>query len=462
MKKQIVLFFATLSLLISCSKEVEIIKPPFIVAFEETSAKLLSFSNEEEVKLLYSETATEQGTIRIKIDAKNASYGVDFTTIPEAVNNEISLPIAINETANSFKILQLNNSFTSNMEIKFTIANVELSNASIQGNTTYLLNDDAFFGGSFSPTIGGANEPNQVYIDLSSNKETVVKRDKWDLGFYNGNKFRVTINGSLYMAVKALNTTDMNSVTSANVASLQQEVAVGTFQASNVNYIDHPNGNIEETAIAEIAVNETQNPVYLVNLGAEVGTAQANVGSTVVAGNPRGWKKIRILRSGEGYKLQYADLDATTFKEIEIQKNTAYNLTFFSFNTQSIVDIEPRKENWDICFSVFTNTISGAGSYGFSDFVFHNRKGGVKSYLIENGTIPFSDFSKNNIDESLLVENQTVIGSSWRNVFRKTVYDSKYYILKDADGNYYKLKFLALVNEQGIRGHSKFEFELLK
>ena len=33
------------------------------------------------------------------------------------------------------------------------------------------------------PEVGGANEPNQVYVDLSSGKMTSIRIDAWDLAF---------------------------------------------------------------------------------------------------------------------------------------------------------------------------------------------------------------------------------------------------------------------------------------
>ena len=84
-------------------------------------------------------------------------------------------------------------------------------------------------------------------IDLSSNKETLIRRNAWDLGFYAGDEFRVAINGSLYMATSALETTDINTVNSATVSSLKSMVAVGTFNPDNKAYVDAVNGNILET-----------------------------------------------------------------------------------------------------------------------------------------------------------------------------------------------------------------------
>ena len=459
-KLQIILLFI-IAILTSCSKDALFIEDPFVVAFQETSGKLLDIDTQKDIKLIYSETAYEQSIVKIRITTENVLYGRDFITIPAAEGNELSVPININEIENKFQIVELNNSFTDVMKITFSISSIEQDNANIQGNVSHELSDSAYLGGVFYPTIGGPNEPNQVYVDLSSNKETVVRRDVWDLGFYGGEEFRVTINGSLYMAVSALTNTDINSVNSLSIAALQPLVAVGTFDPENKVYVDGPNGNILETAISEISEDDFKNPVYLLNLGVEIGTAQPNTGSVAIAGESRGWKKIRILRDGNGYILQYADLDATTYNEISISKDADFNFSFFSFKTNKIVNVEPPKLQWDISFTVFTNIIAQAGSYGFSDFSLHNRKGGVTSYSLVDNTISYKNFTAINVNETLFQESQIVIGSSWRNVFDGTANSNIYYVLKDANNNYFKIRFLDLTNENGERGFPRFEYTLL-
>jgi hypothetical protein len=125
--------------------------------------------------------------------------------------------------------------------------------------------------------------------------------------------------------------------------------------------------------------------------------------------------------------------------------------------------VAPQKKQWDICFTVFTNVLPGAGSYGFSDFVVHNRKGGVTSYKLNNSSIDYTDFKLSDIDDSLLQEDQTVIGSSWRSVFNGgTVTRNIYYILKDSNNQYFKIRFLDLVNTNGERGYPRFEYALLQ
>jgi len=326
-----------------------------------------------------------------------------------------------------------------------------------------------------NPEVGGANEPNQVFVDLSTEKSTKVQRDSWDLGFYcNDDIFRVSLNGSIYMATIALDFNDIDAVRPADVTSLYPEIGIGTFDPINVNYVDDFDGDINQTAIAEISEIPTENKVYLLNMGYSVGTDQPDAGSVAVAGEHRGWKKIRILRNGDDYLLQYANIDDTTHQELTISKDEAYHYTHFSFKTENTLLIEPEKTNWDLCFTVFTNEITGFGTYGFTDFIVNNIKGDVKTYQVEeidlneDGVIdnPFTDFTQADIVSENFENSHRAIGSNWRlgggPGVSPVVKDDIYYILKDPEGLLYKLKFLALMNDSGVRGYPQFEYQLLQ
>ncbi|MFD2822644.1 HmuY family protein [Lacinutrix iliipiscaria] len=326
-------------------------------------------------------------------------------------------------------------------------------------------------GAAVAPEVGGPNQQNQVYIDLSTNTSSNFQRDSWDLGFYTGTNFRVVINSSIYMATAELTSTDIDAVNSSSteVQELQPQVAVGTFDAANMAYIDAPNGSISNTAIAQISDTETNNKVYLVNLGYEVGTETPTVGSVAVSGDSRGWKKIRVLKNGNDYVLQYADLDAVTHEEVTISKDSNYNFTFFSFNTETEVNVEPEKTNWDLNFTVFTNEIDGYGSYGYSDFVTNNSKSNVAVYMIDTEVDPltYEDFSLADVvDANFIYNDQRIIGSSWRNGggpgSLPSLKENVFYVVNDTDGNLYKLKFLALTNEIGERGYPEFVYSLLQ
>jgi hypothetical protein len=462
--KQVAITLCTMLFAMSCSDDETILSNPFVVAFENLSANLTSFESQRTVNLVYSEITNQTGTITLNIAETNAVYGVDYTTTPTATNNEIVLNIGSGEMNTSFTFNKISPDIDEETLIEFEITNIAYSNGTIQGNSIFQFNSSASLGGSLMPTTGGPNQQDQVFVDLSNNKITTAKRDSWDLGFYGGNDFRVAINGSLYMFAAPLTSTDIDAVssTSADVTNLQPLMNIGQEGADI--YADGVAGDISTTAIPEISATDTNNPVYLINMGFEVGTDTPEVGSADISDNPRGWKKIRVLRSGNNYVLQYADLDATAHQEVTISKNSAFNFTFFSMENNQVVDVQPEKDKWDLGFTVFTNVIAfgpASGAYGFSDFVITNRNGNVSSYSVETNVSTYEEFSVTDIDNSSFDSSQNTIGSSWRSVFSGTVTQGIFYILKDHDGNIYKIKFLALTNDSGVRGYPEFEFELL-
>lgn len=329
-------------------------------------------------------------------------------------------------------------------------------------------------GGVLEASTGGPNQGNQVYVDLSTSEKTQARRDSWDFGFYSGSEFRVILNGSIKMAVKQLSTSNIDEVQAEDAS-----VNVGFETVSTLGYVDNPTGvlagagNGEGTAIAEISANDADNKVYLVNMGFKVGTTTPNPGSEASTGEARGWKKVRILRNGTtGYKIQVANLNATTHQEYVVNKNADFNFTFFSLNTNASVSVEPAKDKWDLNFTTFTNYFAYQGgfiTYYFADFVTSNTKGGTQVYEVLNTVSTYDAFTIDSVVDANFwasTADQRIVGSAWRNgggpSSGPSVKDDRFYVVKDGAGNIYKLKFLALTNDAGERGYPAFEFALLQ
>lgn len=335
-------------------------------------------------------------------------------------------------------------------------------------------------GATVDISVGGPTQPNQVWFDLSENKRVLTKRTDWELAFYSGSAFKVVLNSSIQMAAgKIPNATNIDAVTEASLATLKTQVEVANFDPNNETYIDDVKGNFPGgyTVIGEVKATDAENGVYLLNMGKDIYNGSVPLGSVTYSGDPRGWMKIQIVRSGDGYKVKYAKLNENSHKEILITKNTAYNYNFLSLTNNKEVYIQPEKKKWDLCFTVFTNVITGAGSYVYADFVNNNNVGGVGAYEIKieapaSGVAAYSSFTASDIEESKFIYNDhTIIGSNWRNPVGTNgleVYNDRFYIIKDADGYYFKLRFSRLTKATtdseglaGTRGFPTFEYKPL-
>lgn len=467
MKKNLFfILFASLLAFTACNDDDSTTSAPVSVAFSVPSVNLTEDATT--VQILFSEPAPSAGTVTLTFNATAVAYGTDFTTVPAVEENKVVVPFEANATSTSFTFNKLINAIEGQVKnVVFTISEVSF-NAIIDGNTTTQLNfnETASLGAALAAEVGGALQPNQVYVDLSSGAMTTAPRVSWDLGFYSGTEFRVAINGSVKMAAKQLETTDIDLVQEEDLTMI---IAQGQGVA---NQIDNPNGLITGTAISAISDNDADNKVYLINMGSNPATTPPAVGSEGSgSGSSRGWKKVRILKSGNDYKVLYADINATTHQEITITKNAAFNFTFFSF-ANGVVNVEPQKNQWDLNFTTFTNLLGGTTPYYFPDFVVTNLKGGAKAYQVMNTDFTYDNFTLANVVNASFTDNQTNIGSNWRStsvtgpngtpVSQFVLRTDRFFVIKDPAGNIYKLKFTGGANETGERGYPTFQYALVQ
>lgn len=349
---------------------------------------------------------------------------------------------------------------------------------------------------------GGSTQPNQVYIDLSTKETTVVRRDKWEIGFYSGNQNRVLLNSSLLVsAAELVGYTDIDAVTEDSVLDEPLEVEslnIRDFKAYPVtvttvgelmeglpldygmygnpetgySLTDAPQGGLEGTAIAPVSSNPEENFVHLVSLGNEIPTEDAELGAVNTTGEHRGIYKIRVVMDGDTYVMQYAPFESDTHQEVRINKDENFNLIAFSFTDGTIVDVEPPKDDWDINFTsvysfygVMGNMYAGMA---YSDFAVHNTLNGVGVYTLETDgegedatDIAFADFNKEDVSQSAFeYDDRRLIGSGWRSS-QDGVYPNRFYVIKDTDGNLYKMRFTSMLSDSGERGYPQIEYVLL-
>lgn len=108
--------------------------------------------------------------------------------------------------------------------------------------------------------------------------------------------------------------------------------------------------------------------------------------------------------------------------------------------------------------------------YNFSDLIAVNHLSNVtvaqKVYTdAATATAAFAAFNKDSVSKTSMVTGRWTIGSSWRSTQPATgARQDRFYIIKDPNGNYYKLKCVAMGigTDGGTRGKPEFRYALIK
>ena len=310
--------------------------------------------------------------------------------------------------------------------------------------------------GSEAGSVAG----NSVYLDLSEDKQTTAPRNGWDLGFYSGADFRVILNNYSSAAAKVLTGNDLTTVKAADTVGLTLATSQFNPLPEHLAWFDNVAGDLTKTVIPAVSANEADNKVIILNRG---------TGGSIAA---RPWIKLRVLRNVTGgYTVQYAGIQETTFKIIQVPKDPAYHFKCISFEN-GIVEAQPEKDKWDLVwsYSVFeSNFGAGPVPYNFSDMIAVNYLSGItvatKIYAdAATADAAYSLFNKDSIINTVPSSNRWAIGSSWRSTQPATgARLDRFYIIKDATGNYYKFKCMAMGigADGGTRGKPEFKYSLV-
>lgn len=457
------LTLATIVLFGACRKRDDVSNPDNLVTFESSAKGLAATENSITVKIQLTRGTDKDIPVTINFTPNGLVYGTDFTTTPAATSGNINLTIPSGNNEATFTVSKVPGVLYDGDET--IVFNLYSSGAPIligsQKQFTLSFSELVSTASAYTVNGGGAAFPNKVFIDLSANRQTGVLRTNWDLGFYTDpSDFRVVLNSAVAMMVKQIAKNDLTTVTAADTLGFGLDVAYSQANplVSQMAYVDYPDGDLTKTAIGAISATPTDNKVYIVNRG-------YGVGSPAPA---RGWKKIRILRNTTtgGYTLQYADIAATTFTTVEVSKDAAYFFKYFSFDNGIVPTVEPEKKKWDIAWSYFGNVTNFGGGevpYMFQDMIIQNRNVQVAKVLTT--TIAYNDFNESNLASLTFSSSQVAIGSDWRSgggpSSAPAVRTDRFYIVKDGDNNYYKLRFTSLT-DGGVRGYPAIEYALVK
>lgn len=444
--------------------------PDNTISFSADKQGLESTATEAEVKINLSRATSVAVPVTVTLTNNGLSYGAEYTTDPAATNNTLSLTIPAGASGVSFKVKKAVNAVLNGTEsIDFTITTAgspivlgsvvksQLSFSAITSEGSQLTLK------GIAGAEAGSSALNSVFVDLSGNAQFGVKRDSWVLGFSSGTDFRVKLNNTNgTSAIRLAAKTDLNTVTTADVVLDDLNIAVGVTETATIKpfaNIDNVYGDVTKDVIANVSATDADNKVYIVNPAGGTHTAVLSLDNLY---------KIRVLRKGTGYTLQYAKLKETTFKTIDIAKDASNNFVNITFgDAATVVTVEPAKAKWDFVWtwSIYYGMAGpDAYPYGFSDIVFVNNLGGTQAAQVSTATVSYNDYKESNIATTVFKAERNVIGSDWRSTSPATgVKGDRFYVIKDASGNVYKLKFVSMgAGDAGKRGEPVIEYKLVK
>lgn len=441
---------------INACKDDEPPLPDNVAGFEAKDQGFDNSKNETEVRITLGRAETAPVAVKVNLTPSKLTYGTDFTTDPAANGNSLDLSIPAGATSVSFKVKKAITSLNGDENIVFKIATVAAP-AIAGANSELKLSFSAITSTGSTATLNGkvgdVTYANSVYFDLSGNTQAGIDRKSWNLGFYSGSDFRVMLNPAYQSTAIATSKTDINAVTLADSAGVK--LNHDPSDTASIHIADDWTGNIAKTVIAAVSATDAENKVYLYSYE---GNKAADK-----------WFKIKISRNGEGYKVQYARLGSTAIKTLDVAKNADFNFAFASLETDKVVQVEPRTRSWDFSWSYSTYNSGLNTPYWVQDYVGINHLGGVEAAQIMTATVSYAGFKEANIATTAFLKTGDVIGTKWRATAAPGattpagVRTDRFYVIKDAAGNVYKLRFISYTStDGGERGKPKLEYELVK
>lgn len=450
------LFIFIGGLFYSCSDDDDQL-PPFTVSFSTDELSISPTISEVQITLNFSRPATVDGNINLRLQPGSLSYGesADFYTSVAPVNDIINLPFTSQDQRVSLTIFA-GTAFILEEEKTLTIDLMQDAGNSFVPGVTDQLNvvfAENFIsrGARLEIDGGGSSQPYQVFVDLSKQTQEQVDKYSWDLGFSTDpDEFAVVLNSSAFVMARPLDITDIDAVTPDDTIGFSSQMYISNYNDPEAaQWIDNQNGNLNETAVDAVSTTDLENRVYIIKRD----------------GENRNWKKIRILRNGNGYKLQYANIAASTHQELNISKDEAYNFAHVDLDNGPTF-VEPEKDKWDLMYSTYS-VIANFGAFlaiAYNDIVILNRTGVGAIKIEETSELTYDNFSSTDLENHVLEDNNIfVVGDTWRALenFTLVLEPDIFYVINDPEGNHYKIKFTRLASEDGERGYPTFTYELL-
>lgn len=307
--------------------------------------------------------------------------------------------------------------------------------------------------GDISSNIGSTGDisvyEKQIYYNLASNS-VVLDQDQylWDIAFSSSSDEIVIFNYAGAMSAAIISEQNFDDITRDDALAIDQD----EFQ------FDRPEGPEHGTALRVPAKGEPSLN-YIINR------------SLIISSSKERFVKIQLMPYDGKYRFRYQMLDGKSEPiSVEINKQPDYNYIGYSFTTDSLVVMEPRKDSWHLLFSHNAELLEAEPG----DSVVYGVKSAIlNQYYAEAAPAPpdtlaavlgesktFDEITIQDAIKFVFSSRRNAVGHEWKDVDisngQYTIKDDHFYFLRDLDGHYFKLRFIDYYNK-GIKGYPQFE-----
>ncbi|MCB0771682.1 MAG: HmuY family protein, partial [Flavobacteriales bacterium] len=296
---------------------------------------------------------------------------------------------------------------------------------------TVLLTSATFAQTSVTVTTSAANA-SQTYYSLLNGVQATAALDSWDLAFeISGFTSSIQVNTAKGLSVfeTPFAISEWSSVNSPDEDNWTRLLNSETYWSAGAlthgNDLDQPDGfNVGWG---------TYNMITHTIMGTKIYVIKTAGGS---------YRKLRInsLASGS-YSFTFADLDGSNEQTSTLVKSafSGKNHGYFSFEGNTVLDLEPPTASWDLVFTKYTSIINAPAPTAYAVAgVLQNKN--VSAMQIDGVDTSVADWTSAAFDTSM-----NIIGYDWKNYnMGSSMYeyaDDRTYFILDRTGNIWKLIF---------------------
>lgn len=289
----------------------------------------------------------------------------------------------------------------------------------------------------------------QVYFDLSDNKETSVNdKSDFDLAFdSDADEWMVWLNTAAFMRIKnsGLNNFEAINDTLPGI-KWKFDQSVGGLSSNALGYW-------YDTASL---IPVSKNNVIVLDRGIDA------------FGNYRGFWKFQMLDAdSNAYNVRYARLNGQDEQTLRIPKKKGVNRVQLSFNEGGkVLSLEPEKQLWDLLFTQYTTLLFTDDNIPYPYLVTGVLINPYGVSCKEDTLTAFENINRdyassltfNSISDEIGYDWKLVVGDVSTGNVTYQIRPRTSYIIRDASGLYFKLRFTGFYSNTGEKGYPSFEF----